>query len=227
MLYAIKDMKKNQNNRYSLRENIYRQIKEDIIHGRINAGERLQELELAKRFHVSRTPIREALVQLGEIGLVNHQKNVGAIVLKTSLDRLEEYFALIAILEQAATELVVNRGINAGGLSFLNDLIVESKELVEARDYSRYLKKDREFHTFFTKQCGNRTLHETVSDLRNKIFRFLERGFTLSRHIELYIDYHQKIVDAVSKGRAIQAGKFMREHILHAKTYIIEEQING
>ena len=65
-----------------LREKIYNKLIAEIVTGQLNPGERLSEAGLAKRFGVSRTPIREALLQLEKLGYVVHQKNVGTIVKK-------------------------------------------------------------------------------------------------------------------------------------------------
>jgi DNA-binding GntR family transcriptional regulator len=211
----------------SLREVVYRQLKEDIIYGRINPGEKMLEMELAERFKVSRTPIREALLQLEKRGFVTHEKNVGAVVRKTSLKRLEEYFDLIAILEQHAVEFVARQKSNTESVTYLKGLLREMKGLVKERDYSGYLGKDHEFHTFFAKECGNDTLYTTVSDLRDRIFGFLERGYTLPRHIDLYLDLHQKVIEAVAEQKASQAGRLMRDHVMHAKKFILKEQVKG
>ena len=185
------------------------------------------EMELAVRFKVSRTPIREALLQLEKRGFVTHEKNVGAVVRKVSLKRLEEYFDLIAMLEQHAVEFVARQRSNTASVTYLKGLLKEMRGLVKERDYLGYLGKDHEFHTFFTRECGNDTLHTIVSDLRDRIFGFLERGYTLPRHIDLYLDLHRKVIEAVSEKKASRAGRFMKDHIMHAKKFILKEQMKG
>ena len=88
-----------------LREKIYNKLIGEIVTGQLNPGERLSEGSLAKRFHVSRTPIREALLQLEKLGYVAHQKNVGTIVKKISPEGVREIFEVVAALEGMAVEL--------------------------------------------------------------------------------------------------------------------------
>lgn len=214
-------------NKISLRDVVYKQLKEDIIYGRINPGEKLLELELAKKFKVSRTPIREALLQLEKRGFITHEKNVGAVVVRVRPAQIAEYFDIIALLEKFAAEVVAAEKANKEVVSHLRNLQKEMRNCSKARNYFGYLERDQEFHTFFTKACGSETLYSIVSDLRNKIFRFLERGFTLPVHIGHYLDSHQKVINAVSQGKPSQAGRFMMDHILHAKKFILEEQMKA
>ena len=72
-----------------LREIIYNKLLEAIIQGKINVGEKLIENELAHKFRVSRTPIREALLQLEREGFVSHTKHVGAVVKKISARKIQ------------------------------------------------------------------------------------------------------------------------------------------
>ena len=92
-----------------LRELIFNNLLEDIVHGRINPGEKLLEKELAKQFEVSRTPIREALLQLEAEGYVIHTKNVGAVIKKISSNTVQETYELIAFLEGYAMEVATDK----------------------------------------------------------------------------------------------------------------------
>lgn len=209
----------------SLREIVYNQLIEDIVYGRINPGEKLLELELAKKFQVSRTPIREALLQLEREGLIIHTRNRGAIVEKISLKQEEELFDIVSVLEENAAQKAVDGKITREDLSYLNRLQKEMGRLSKAKNYFRYLEKNEEFHAFFVQKCGNGTLHHLVSDLRKKIFRFMARGFTLPAHIDHYSASHEKIIKAISQRNPAKAGKLMGNHVLDAKKFIMSEQM--
>jgi DNA-binding GntR family transcriptional regulator len=75
------------------------QLEQDIVTGRFKPGERLDEQSLASRFGVSRTPIREALMQLASIGMVDLQPHRGAFVASLSLKEIIERFEMMAALE--------------------------------------------------------------------------------------------------------------------------------
>lgn len=204
-----------------LRYTIYRQLLDDILTGRINAGEKLLEAELAGRFRVSRTPIREALLQLEREGFIVHTKDVGAVVRKTSAEQVAETLDLVALLEGHATQLAVAE-ITEKDIALLTGLHLSMQECAEQDRFSTYVKLNAEFHAFFTVKCGNKKLRDTVLDLRKSIYRVLAEGQTLPRHMAEYIVSHQRIIDAATRGDFLNAGELMNSHVLDSKRYILE-----
>jgi len=204
-----------------LRYTIYRQLLDDILTGRINAGEKLLEAELASRFRVSRTPIREALLQLEREEFIVHTKDVGAVVRKTSPEQVAETLDLVALLEGHATQLSVAK-ITEKDIGLLTGLHLSMQECAEQDRFSAYVELNAKFHDFFTEKCGNKKLRDTVVDLRKSIYRVLAEGQTLPRHMTEYIVSHQRIIDAATRGDFLNAGEFMNTHVLDFKRYILE-----
>lgn len=206
-----------------LREMILHHLMEDIMTGRLGDGEKLSEVGLARRFRVSRTPIREALLQLEKLGYVVHQKHVGSVVKKITPQSIQEIFEVIAALEGQAVESCVAHTLGDKDLDLLEEWHQELTATVRSRNYPVYFEQNRRFHAFFTERCGNKTLHELVRQQRERVYRIISRGSTLPTRIDFYLETHRNIIDAVRTGDPHLAGRLMRTHAREAGVFIAEE----
>ena len=206
-----------------LREQIYRQVVADIIRGRINAGEKMLESDLVKRFDVSRTPVREALFQLEKDGYISHKKNVGAVVKKITDQKVQEIFDVVALLEGYAVEKYVET--KGSDLDVSNLLILEERmvDLARTKQFVQYQRVNVDFHLFFINSCRNETLKDIVTDLRNKVYRLVNEGLSLAENINQYLSSHRKIINAVSTGNAEKAGRLMKTHVNDSGFYLLME----
>jgi len=204
-----------------LREIIYNHLLEDIIHGIVSPGVKLLESELAEKFNVSRTPIREVLLQLENEGYILHTKNVGAVVKKISARTVQETYELVAFLEGYATELAIEK-IKDEDVSFLKNLQKSLMNSLKEKKFSVYVQQNAAFHGFFVKKCGNETLQQVISDLRKRIYRLMVEGQTVSMHIEEYLTSHNKIIEAIAKRNRSKAGDLMKSHILDASRFLLD-----
>ena len=213
------------NNKKPLREIIFKQLVDDILRGRINAGEKLLESELANKFDVSRTPIREALLQLEKEGYTEHVKNVGATVKKISSRKIKEIFEVIAVLEGEATETAVTSKISPKELTYLKDLQKEMVLSAEDRDYIAYNRLNIRFHQFFLDRCGNETLSGIARDLRNKMYRLVSEGLSLPMNIEKYLKSHDQVLEAIASSNPELAHRLMKAHIREASQGLVQMMI--
>ncbi|MCF8066115.1 MAG: GntR family transcriptional regulator, partial [Desulfarculaceae bacterium] len=137
-----------------LREKIYNKLIGEIVTGQLNPGERLSEGSLAQRFHVSRTPIREALLQLEKLGYVVHQKNVGTIVKKISPEGVREIFEVVAALEGMAVELFGKLPPAPEDMAELAQLQKDLRQDTLVQDFAGYYEGNRKFHDFLAQKSG-------------------------------------------------------------------------
>ncbi|MCB2192599.1 MAG: GntR family transcriptional regulator [Deltaproteobacteria bacterium] len=189
---------------------------EEIVTGQLNPGERLSEGSLAGRFHVSRTPIREALLQLEKLGYVVHQKNVGTIVKKVSPEGVREIFEVVASLEGMAVELFGKLPPAPEDMQELIQLQQELRQDTLNHDFASYYEGNRKFHDFLARKSGNRTLLDLTRTHRDSIYRIVARGSTLPLHIQDYLTGHDAIIEALQKGESQKAGTIMKDHVLKA-----------
>jgi DNA-binding GntR family transcriptional regulator len=205
------------------RDLIYNSLLDDIVHGKIGSGKKLIEEELAKSFGVSRTPIREALIQLNREGFVDIQRNKGAYVGSLSLKQVEDIYDTIAYLEAGAIEAAVaNDKIQKKEILYLKKIQRELEKIAKENKYDKYTKLNQKFHSFFIKKCENDVLLEIVSDLRKKIFRLVITGVSVPMKINEYLLSHRKIIDAVAKKKPEVAAMLMKDHDQSSKIYLIE-----
>ncbi len=210
-----------QNSSQALGEIIYKKLLNSIVQGRINAGEKLNEMQLAKEFSVSRTPIREALLRLEREGFLSHTKHVGSVVNKISNDQVRETYELIALLEGQAIRNAV-KTMDDKDVSNLRSLHERMAEAVKNHRFSQYVKMNSEFHDYFVKRGGNRKLRDIVKNLRGGIYRSVAAGQTLPLHVSTYLTQHEKIIQAVSDRKGAQAGRLMSSHLMSAHKYLLE-----
>ena len=156
------------NNKKPLRELIFNEIVNDILNGKINAGEKLLETDLAEKFNVSRTPVREALHQLEKDGFVEHTINAGVTVIKITSERVRQFFDIAALLEGYATEMATEKNDYSNTLIHLTRLHDEMKNAAKANDIIRYEESNIQFHSFFLEHCKNDPLKEIAYSMRKK-----------------------------------------------------------
>lgn len=206
-----------------LRESIYKQLLEDIINGSIGAGERMSEAALARRFSVSKTPVREALIQLEREGYIVLKKNVGAEVQKISLKKVDEIFCIIAVLESYAVETAVAEGmLSAGDIDRLEEIVQTMEVYAQKKMCLKYRPLNLEFHGLFSKRLGNEELKKNISELRRRMYGFVAGGMTLALNIDRYIACHKKIFEAVKKKDAKKAARLMKDHVMESRQFLID-----
>ncbi len=191
--------------------------------GRLGDGEKLSEVHLARRFQVSRTPIREALVQLEKLGFVALRKNVGGVVRKMTPQGVSEIFEIIALLEGQAVESCGVRGLGRDDWETLEDLQRRLTDLAAGRQYQAYFDLNHYFHIFFTERCGNQTLHEMVRQQRERVYRIVSRGSTVPSRIDLYLEMHRNIIQALKDDQSEPAGRLMTAHVREAGVFVAQE----
>ena len=207
----------------SLREIVFNQIRDDICNGRINAGEKLSEAELAKKFSVSRTPVREALLQLEKEGYIVHTKHAGAVVRKISSKKLQEVYEILGMLEGGSIEQVVAGEVSQKDISFLEKLHNQMIRLSKEKNYIEFFDYNFQFHNFFLQQHGNETLMEMAIDLRRKIFTLVPKGLSIPMHIDTYIKSHKNIIIALKQKNSKKAKKLMMSHIKDTANALCDE----
>jgi DNA-binding GntR family transcriptional regulator len=208
-----------------LRDMIYSELVNDILQGRINSGEKLVEGDLAKRFSVSRTPIREALLHLEKEGYIEHIKNVGATVRKISPQKVREIFRVIAILESEAAEMVAEAGLSKTEIRNLQRLHDEMSNAAKTKDFIEYNHLNIQFHQFFLDRCNNSTIANIAKDLRNKMYRMVSEGLSLPMNVDKYIDSHDQIIEALLVKKPKVVHRLMKAHILEASKALVAMMI--
>lgn len=201
--------------RTALKETAYRELKERIVSCRLLPGEVLCEQELADEFGMSRTPLREALVQLASESLVRMEPRRGTFVAELSVKDIVEIFELREAVEtwvvRAATEKAGPRDLERFREAF--HAMLEEDE----PDYWRSITLDGEFHAYLVTLAGNRRGEAFYRNLQDQNQRIRILSSRQPGRIAASVREHLAIVDALSDGNPQTAAAAMEEHIRNAR----------
>lgn len=191
-------------------------IADDIVSGRLSPGFRLEEVRLADRFGVSRTPVREALRQLEVMGLVRKRPNRGVEVISIDSGLLTHMFEAMAEMEMMAVRLCAER-MSTAERQALRDEHERSAAQVEAGDLEGYERANIRFHSLLYAGTHNPTIEQMCADIRRRVSPFRRNQFRVSGRLVLSHGEHARVVDAVVAGDAAAAVAAMRDHITVVK----------
>ncbi|HEX3953907.1 MAG TPA: GntR family transcriptional regulator [Stellaceae bacterium] len=198
-----------------LTEQVYASLKDDICDFRLLPGDRCTEGQLAERYEVSRTPVREALYRLKREGFVEVASRSGWTILPFDFARFDELYDLRTILETAAIERIYHTG-NAAALA---DLRTVWSVPVPAREANPRLMADldEEFHCRLVAAAGNAELARVHTDLTAKIRIIRRLDFVKPKRIGATYDQHASILRLILRGRTEEALIMLRAHIAESK----------
>lgn len=183
-----------------------------IFDGTFTDGERLDEVQLASRFSVSRTPIREALQRLAQSGLVEQIPRRGVFVRQPGPVELIEMFEVMAELEAVCAKLAAAR-ISDEALEDLEDANRRCKATMEALDTDGYYRENQRFHAILYRQSGNRFLEQECLKLQRRLQPFRRVQLRVRGRLKQSMSEHEAIVDAIKEADSEKAAAAIRQHV--------------
>ena len=193
-------------------EELRQQLADEIVRGTLAPGAALDETDIARRFNVSRTPVREALRQLAASGLVEARAHRGAFVAQPSLDRLSGMFEAMAELEALCAGLAAARMTPAERYA-LEAIHEELRLLSQAGDPDRFHQLNERFHSAIYAGSQNGHIAEITLATRKRVQPFRRAQFrNLGRLAQSHAE-HDRVVIAIMRGDRDGAAHAMRAHI--------------
>lgn len=195
------------------------QLSQAIIRGEIAQGSKLSEPELAKRFGVSRGPLREAIVRLEGMGLVTRQPNVGARVVKLSTEDVAETFAIREALEGMAARLAAEKASDEE-LQELGALLDSHEAILNENAESHYANQEGnyDFHNRIIRASRNTQLTTLLSEELYARIRMYRRQTADHRtDPRQALREHRAILDAIGNREGDLAEMLMRRHITRSQ----------
>ena len=187
-------------------------LADDILSGRLIAGAKLDEVGLARRFEVSRTPVREALRELAAVGLVQTKAHSGAAVANIASSRLIEMFEAVAELEAVCARLSALK-MSSKERYQLEELHHHCGALVRRGDDELYHGANAEFHATIRAGCHNGALEESMAALRYRFAPLSRAQFRGEGRLADSYAEHDEVVKAILRGNAELAFQTMRRHV--------------
>lgn len=188
-------------------------LEQDIVTGRIQPGQRLDEVSLAQRFGVSRTPIREALLELAANGLVEHRPRRGAVVAKLGAERLFEMFEVMAELEGMCGRLAARRMTEAQRAA-LAEACEACAAAAASGDTDAYYYENERFHRAVYDGCGNAFLAEEALKLHRRLRPYRRLQLRVRNRMQASLAEHRAIVQAISEGDADKTEGVIKAHVV-------------
>jgi DNA-binding GntR family transcriptional regulator len=188
-------------------------IEEMIAVGKFRPGEHLDETELATQFGVSRTPIREALIQLASMGLVVIRPRRGAVVAEIAPQRLVEMFEVMAELEAMCGRLAARR-MSAEDHARLQAAHQACKEARDSSDSDEYYYRNEVFHQEIYAGSGNAFLAEQARNLHRRLRPYRRLQLRVRDRLGVSYSEHQQVVDAIIAGDGEAAAERLRGHVM-------------
>lgn len=193
-------------------------LRELISAGELEDGARLIERDLAERFGVSRIPLREAIQRLESEGLVELQRNRGAVVRTLAEDDIDEIYGLRMLLEGDA----IFRATKRMDSETLARAELVHRLLAEATTAQRQGELNREFHEWLYKPCANERQLKAIRELRGQVERYERLQATLLADTPAFQDEHLSILEACASGNARLARSVTVDHLASAKRIVLQ-----
>ena len=194
----------------SLKEQVYDYLRQQFQKHRLQPGETINMDATAKKLGISRTPLRDALIQLEMEGFVTISPRRGIYVNSLPLDEIREFYQVIGALESTALTTTFP-GLGVAGVKKMDMLNRQMQKAIDADDYELFYDKNLRFHDAFISLCGNRNLERIINNLKKRLYDFPQKRQWIKEWEESSIREHQEIIDFLAAGDPQSAALFLRD----------------
>ena len=183
-----------------------------VFAGEFQDGERLDELKLAEQFHVSRTPIREALQVLVSSGMAEQIPHRGVFIRQPGPVELMEMFETMAELEAVCGRLAATRMTDQDieQLSLANE---NCRQAIQDTDYDRYYAENEKFHQIIYRGAANSYLEKQTLQLQNRLAAYRKTQLRFRGRLDQSMNEHSQILSAIKEGDPDKAADVLRSHV--------------
>lgn len=206
----------------TLSQDVTETLRNWILHGQIQPGERLEEIPLAERLGVSRTPVRAALSTLASEGLINHQPKRGYLVRGFDVDEIAAAYDVRAVLEGLACRNAATRGLTDEQSRRLLEALAEGDRILargelRPEDHAPYQQMNVTIHDTLLHAAGNPWVTRFAEQAQNipfasdRIILWDDHAIILRSHGD-----HHRIIEAIIARDCVRAEQLMREHVYYA-----------
>ncbi len=209
----------------SIADQIYEALKMAIIRGEIEPNQRLFEVEVAKVFNASRTPVREAFRRLEQDGVAERLAQGGIRVPQFDEETIRDIFDLRAILEVHAIELATER-ITPEEIAYLKQVRAQANELLKSgemiQDFTlnRFFELNSMFHDTIYNATRSKVLIKVLSNIRVIVLSMRSMSIRLDSIREVW-DEHSGLIDHIERREKAAAVELIRQHLSRTATQVL------
>lgn len=216
-------------------QTVVEQVREMIMTGAVEAGQRLLEIPLSEQLQVSRTPVREALIVLAEDGLVEYRPNRGYVVRQFSFDYIMQAYVVREALEGLVCRLAAERTLEPELVERMRLCLARGDDILAANRLSVTLRDpwrevNDELHTLLIEAAANPPLMQALNAATNipyassrVVHWFEEEDMEGLYQLRMVHRQHHEICAAILNGEGYRAEMLMRGHIAYAANHIRQQ----
>jgi len=201
----------------------YERLRDSIFEGTLKPGELLNEMTLAKELGISRTPLREALLELSVQGLIKILPRKGIQIKYFTQEDVEHVFELRKIIELAIIEKVANCSNHTVDYHALENILEEQRGMFRNEDYIAFLRADNLFHMVICESAENPRIVAIIKDLWSIIRVMGLQGLQQPTRWKQILDEHKRIITEVKRKHGGNARSAMEFHLDQSKEGILKQ----
>ncbi len=205
-----------------VRIDVYERLRSEILSCALRPGTRLQEKDLAEKYGVSKSPIRDALLRLQEQHLIEVLPRKGYRVTPVSVNEIGEMYEMRSILECSCVRRLIDHASDAE-LAALDALAAAPAD----SGVAPWIQYNRSFHLALAKASGNsrltRATSEVIEQFDRLIYMNMSNMLREAGNLQQFVDEHQAIVAAIKRRDKRAAVALTREHVESSRELLLEQ----
>lgn len=205
----------------SLTERVYEELRTAILSGELAPGTLHSVVEIANQLGVSRTPVREALLQFAADGVVRFERSRGVRILELSAKDIEDIYGLRLLLEVPSAHRAATH-MSEADRKILRKAFAGMRKAREDRDEPLFQRHDLTFHEAVLRGAGNERIVEAVAKTRSQMHA---RGLstTATRTLDDIFAVHERIFDAIEAEDAHAAARAVHDHLVGTLRLLVQQ----
>ena len=203
-----------------LRQQVYERIKRDILVGVYQAGEQLSANQIAEKYQISATPIREALNVLQQEGLIQVLPRVGYFVTQITLKDISDLFGFRILIEGASAELAAQH-ITEEEIDALERIPIDYIE-GDPESYWDYVQNNRMFHQGIARASRNQWIERSVVSILDQMSRLVFMGLDAHDYSVDIIEHHPRVISALRSRDSLLSKQVMIEGIEKTRQAVLQ-----
>ncbi len=196
-------------NQISLREQVYHFFWQQMQSGTLAPGAAINMNEISKKLGISKTPLRDALIQLETEGFVTILPRRGIVVNKLPLHEIKSFYEILGALESAALLSVFDK-IKNNQIEQMEDLNAEQIKALTNREYEHYYRLNLAFHDVFLNLSDNDILKKILMPIKRRLYDFPRRDYLIEWEM-INIDEHNRLITCIKKGNRLGAASIIKD----------------
>ncbi len=186
----------------TLKDHVYDYISDEIRNNNIKPNEKISENKICEALNVSRTPVREALIELASVDILKREPRKGFVVKEVTLKKIKETYIILGALEGLAAKLAVDN-LTKEDIEELESLIDEIDKSIDEKNYYQYYKLQFNFHSTINNASNNTELVKTIENLKKS---FIKQTYNMEHTnkeitdmLKITNNEHKKIVELIKE----------------------------